>query len=183
MALNVAKEVAALERMSVNDLCERYRETFGEETNARNKRWLVKRIAWKLQANAEGDISERARRLAIEIALSTDIRSSVPKIRRRPTVETLTTASTIITPPADCRLPLPGTTLLKTYQGRDNRREALPQVCWTCGREAPCALRKHRFGRNLRLHWRGLNGRGSIDRHLDEGFRHLHPRLYGARFP
>ena len=49
--------------------------------------------------------------------------------------------------------------------------------------EAPCALRKHRFGRNLRLHWRGLNGRGSIDRHLDEGFRHLHPRLYGARFP
>ena len=45
MALNVAKEVAALERMSVNDLCERHRETFGEETNARNKRWLVKRIA------------------------------------------------------------------------------------------------------------------------------------------
>ena len=62
MALNVAKEVAALERMSVNDLCERYRETFGEETNARNKRWLVKRIAWKIPANAEGDISERDRR-------------------------------------------------------------------------------------------------------------------------
>ena len=41
-------------------------------------------IAWKLQANAEGDISERARRLATEIALSTDIRSSVPKIRRQP---------------------------------------------------------------------------------------------------
>jgi len=28
---------------TANDLCERYRETFGEETNARNKRWLVKR--------------------------------------------------------------------------------------------------------------------------------------------
>ena len=59
MALNVAKEVAALERMSVNDLCERYRETFGEETNARNKRWLVKRIAWKLQANAEVSIATK----------------------------------------------------------------------------------------------------------------------------
>ena len=126
MALNVAKEVAALERMSVNDLCERYRETFGEETNARNKRWLVKRIAWKLQANAEGDISERARRLATEISLSTDIRSSVPKIRRRPTMERLTTASTIITPLADCRLPLPGTTLLKTYKGRDVQVRVLP---------------------------------------------------------
>ena len=126
MALNVAKEVAALERMSVNDLCERYRETFGEETNARNKRWLVKRIAWKLQANAEGDISERARRLATKIALSTDIRSSFPKTRRRPTVETLTTASTIISPPADCRLPVPGTTLLKTYKGRDVQVRVLP---------------------------------------------------------
>ena len=72
MALNVAKEVAALERMSVNDLCERYRETFGEETNARNKRWPFKRIAWKLQANAEGDISERARRLVHGGASSQD---------------------------------------------------------------------------------------------------------------
>ena len=72
MALNVAKEVAALERMSVNDLCERYRETFGEETNARNKRWPFKLIAWKLQANAEGDISERARRLVHGGASSQD---------------------------------------------------------------------------------------------------------------
>jgi hypothetical protein len=41
-------------------------------------------------------------------------------------VETLTTASTIITPPADCRLPLPGTTLLKTYKGRDVQVRVLP---------------------------------------------------------
>jgi hypothetical protein len=33
---------------------------FGEDTNARNKQWLIKRIAWKLHANAEGDISERS---------------------------------------------------------------------------------------------------------------------------
>ena len=69
MAINVAKEVATLRHMTVSELRDRYHEVFGEDTNARNKQWLIKRIAWKLQANAEGDISERARRLAHEIAM------------------------------------------------------------------------------------------------------------------
>jgi hypothetical protein len=60
MAINVAKEVATLRHMTVSELRDRYLEVFGEDTNARNKQWLIKRIAWKLQANAEGDISERS---------------------------------------------------------------------------------------------------------------------------
>jgi Protein of unknown function (DUF2924) len=59
MVLNINKEVANMERLSVGALCERYREVFGEDTKARNKQWLIKRIAWKLQAKEEGDISER----------------------------------------------------------------------------------------------------------------------------
>lgn len=101
MALNITKEVANMERLSVGALCERYREVFGEDTKARNKQWLIKRIAWKLQANEEGDISERARKLAMEIAQSSDIRTSAPKIRTRPIEATFETATTIITPPAD----------------------------------------------------------------------------------
>ncbi|MEQ1829289.1 MAG: hypothetical protein ABL921_25215 [Pirellula sp.] len=49
--------------------------------------WLIKRIAWKLQANAEGDISERALRLAHQIAMATDIRTSLPRVTRRETVD------------------------------------------------------------------------------------------------
>ena len=60
MAINVAKEVASLRHMTVSELHDRYHEVFGEDTNARNKQWLIKRIAWKLHANAEGDISERS---------------------------------------------------------------------------------------------------------------------------
>lgn len=37
MALNITKEVASMERLSVSALCERYREVFGEDTKARNK--------------------------------------------------------------------------------------------------------------------------------------------------
>ena len=107
MVLNITKEVANMERLSVGALCERYREVFGEDTKARNKQWLIKRIAWKLQANEEGDISERARKLAMEIAQSSDIRTSAPKIRTRPIEATFETATTIITPPAAVSLSEP----------------------------------------------------------------------------
>ncbi len=81
MAINVAKEVATLRHMTVSELRDKYHEAFGEDTNARNKQWLIKRIAWKLQANVEGDISQRARRLAHQIAMETDIRTTLPRVR------------------------------------------------------------------------------------------------------
>lgn len=37
MHLNVGKEVAALQRLTVKELRARYAEVFGEETNAHNK--------------------------------------------------------------------------------------------------------------------------------------------------
>src|SRR6478672_6853322 len=61
-------QVLALERMGVAALRRRYAETFGEATKVSNKAWLLKRIAWRLQALAEGDLSERARRRAAEPA-------------------------------------------------------------------------------------------------------------------
>jgi len=68
MSLNVGKEVAVLQRMTVKELLGRYADVFGEETRGRNKPWLVKRIAWRMQAQAEGDLSERARQRAAELA-------------------------------------------------------------------------------------------------------------------
>ncbi len=63
MQLNVGNEIAAMEQMAVGQLRNRYAEVFGETTNARNKQWLIKRIAWKLQANAEGDFNQLRSRL------------------------------------------------------------------------------------------------------------------------
>ena len=54
MELNVGKEIAALKRMTVGELRERYAEVFSEETQARNKQGLVKRVIWRLQAMSEG---------------------------------------------------------------------------------------------------------------------------------
>ncbi|QEL20458.1 DUF2924 domain-containing protein [Limnoglobus roseus] len=52
----IAQQLAALPRLTVNDLQRRYAEAFGDETAARNKAWRVKRIAWKVQANAHGGL-------------------------------------------------------------------------------------------------------------------------------
>ena len=82
--LNVTREVAALQRLGVKALRERYAEVFGEATPARNKVWLVKRIAWRLQALAEGDLSERARRRAAELANDADLRLNPPRDKPAP---------------------------------------------------------------------------------------------------
>lgn len=79
MALNVAKEIAALKSMTVGQLREKYQTVFGEATQAGNKDFLFKRIVWRLQSLAEGDLSERARKRAAEIARDADIRMTIPR--------------------------------------------------------------------------------------------------------
>ena len=68
MHLDIGHEVAALRRLTVGQLRQRFAEVYGEATTASNRTWLIKRIAWRLQALAEGDRSERARRRAEELA-------------------------------------------------------------------------------------------------------------------
>src|ERR1035437_6709955 len=82
MELNVHREVAALQRQGAKQLRARYAEVFGDTTTANNKVWLMRRIAWRLQALAEGDLSERARRRAEELANDADLRLSPPRAKR-----------------------------------------------------------------------------------------------------
>ncbi|MCG3127431.1 MAG: hypothetical protein CHACPFDD_02291 [Phycisphaerae bacterium] len=79
MKLNLAKELAALERMSVGQLQGRYAEVFGETVRSRHKQYLIRRIAWPLQANVEGGLSERALRRAEELADVADVRVTPPR--------------------------------------------------------------------------------------------------------
>jgi hypothetical protein len=67
-------ERARLEGMTVGKLARGYEEIVGEPTRSRHKQYLVRRILWRVQARAEGDLSERAKRRAAEIADVADIR-------------------------------------------------------------------------------------------------------------
>jgi hypothetical protein len=114
--LNIAKEVAVLRRMTTKQLRARYAEAFGEHTQANNKAWLVKRIAWRLQARAEGDLSERARRRASELANEADLRLSPPKIPVAATSAERTTTG-ILRGKGDSRVPPPGSVITRVYKG------------------------------------------------------------------
>jgi hypothetical protein len=115
--MNIVKEVAALQRLAVKQLRSRYAEVFGETTNAKNKVWLVKRVAWRLQALAEGDLSERARQRAAALANDADLRLNPPRTSApAPAAEERTQTRTLRFQ-ADDRLPPPGTVLTRTYKG------------------------------------------------------------------
>lgn len=117
MSLNVGKEVAALQRMTVKQLRAKYAEVFGDETRTGNKAWLVKRIAWRLQALAEGGLSERARLRAEELANEADIRMSPPKAKPVSSTTQQQTVTTTVRFSSDERVPLPGTIITRKYKG------------------------------------------------------------------
>lgn len=115
MKLDIEREVAALQRMSTGQLCERYAELFGEPTRTRHRTYLVRKIAWKLQALAEGDLSERARRRAAELAHGVELRVMPPKANEVAPEAAVVTHAAIAT---DERLPPPGTAIVRQYKGR-----------------------------------------------------------------
>src|SRR6476660_8346262 len=108
MPVNVRLEVHALERLTIADLRGRFAELFGEPTRATNRIWLIRRLAWRLQALAEGDLSERARRRAAELANDADLRLLPP---RAATTTIPVPALLPMSRPVDPRIPCPGTVL------------------------------------------------------------------------
>jgi len=75
------KEIDELSRMTVGQFHKKYLEVFGEETRSNHKQFLFRRIAWRIQALAEGGLAESARRRALEIANDGDLRIRAPKTK------------------------------------------------------------------------------------------------------
>jgi hypothetical protein len=100
-----------------------YAELFGDEARTtNNKVWLVKRIAWRLQALVEGDLSERARQRASELGNDADVRLSPPSsARAAPIVACVATPTGV-----DQRQPRVGTVLTRVYKGRALEVVVLP---------------------------------------------------------
>ena len=112
--LNVGRELAALQRLTVKQLRERFAAVFGEATSAHNKPWLLKRIIWRIQANAEGDLSARARVRAAELARDSDLRLSPPRAMPEPAPTRIASGTIDL----DRRLPPPGTVITRRYKGK-----------------------------------------------------------------
>ena len=114
------KEIEELSRMTVGQLRLKYQQVFGEESRAHHKQFLFRRIAWRIQALAEGGLSERARRRALEIANDADLRTRAPKTKFGPDImiDPKLSISRKVPGALDARLPPPGTCLERDYKGR-----------------------------------------------------------------
>lgn len=120
---DIAVELAALDEMSTGDLAERYAALHGQPCRTRHRAYRIRKIAWRIQANSEGDLSERARKRAAELADDADVRVMAPKTIICPPQGG---ASITVTRPApagrdnssDPRLPAPGSAIIRQYRGR-----------------------------------------------------------------
>jgi hypothetical protein len=113
------EEIEALRNMTVGQLKNRYREVFGEASRSNHKQFLFRRIAWRIQANAWGGLSDRARRRALEIADDADLRIRAPKNFLKGEMDERRMIETRVAPTEDPRLPIPGTMLVRRYRGKD----------------------------------------------------------------
>ena len=126
--MNLTDDIAALPTLTMAQLRSRYAEVFGEATRVGNKTWLVRRLAWRLQANALGDLSQRARARAAQLANDADLRLNPPALPNAAASADSSRAALALPAavPPDPRLPAPGTTLTRLYKGQQLEVTVLP---------------------------------------------------------
>ncbi|MCS6954499.1 MAG: DUF2924 domain-containing protein [Bryobacteraceae bacterium] len=115
----IREEIEGLRSLTTRQLKQKYREVFGEESRSNHKQFLFRRIAWRIQANAWGGLSERARQRALKIADDADLRIRAPKNFLREPLDNGRTTETRLKPSLDPRSPSPGTPLIRHYQSKD----------------------------------------------------------------
>jgi len=115
----VWNEIEQLRRATGGELRAKYLEIFGQQSRSNHKQFLFRRIAWRLQARAYGELSERARQRALALAQDVDLRIKAPQ-------HLVGAAQQILQPTLrsrrksgrDDRLPGPGSVLRREFKGQ-----------------------------------------------------------------
>ncbi|HEU4534968.1 MAG TPA: DUF2924 domain-containing protein [Polyangiaceae bacterium] len=110
----VQDDLRALATMTVSELRARYAAVFGEPSRSRNKAYLRKKVARKLQERAEGGLSPRARARAAELAPK-----ALERLRGAPRgrAEAASTPAAPSAASGDPRRPPAGTVLRREHRG------------------------------------------------------------------
>ena len=113
MNAELDQHIDQLRQMTTAQLKLKYRELLGQLSQSNHKAYLFRRVAWRMQALSEGDLSERAREYAREIAADADLRLCAPKqaIETEAPIRVANASRQL-----DPRVPPPGTQLIKRYK-------------------------------------------------------------------
>jgi hypothetical protein len=115
----VWQEIERLRTASVGELRTKYFELFGQCSRSNHKQFLFRRVAWRLQALAYGDLSEQARQRALALAQDVDLRIKAPRHLVGSAQQVLQpTLRSRHKPGRDERLPGPGSVLRREFKGQ-----------------------------------------------------------------
>lgn len=122
MKKTLQDRIATLAAMNVPALREEHRKVFGKEPASSHRQFLFRKIAWRLQADAEGWQPDGLLELARGIARSSPLRNRVitNASKRHAGIPPEQTAVATIEPDRDPRLPMPGGWIMKQYKGRSH---------------------------------------------------------------
>ena|SRR2546430_57904 len=112
------REIEDLRKATVSELRSKYLDLFGQPSHSNHKQFLFRRVAWRLQALAYGELSDHARQRAAALAQDVDLRIKAPEHLvgapqqiLQPTLRSRRKAG------RDDRLPVPGTILHREFKG------------------------------------------------------------------
>ena len=111
----IAQEIAELRGMTVAELKERYRVLYGREPRVKNRTWLWKRCAWKVQEQRLGGLSTLAKRRLEELIAEIDL----------PIGERQRTVTGALRSPTRAVKNHVGTVFTRTWKGREVRTVAV----------------------------------------------------------
>lgn len=107
---SVTEEIQELRDMRVSELVERYELAFGKHPRVKHREWLWRRIAWKIQEQRFGGLSQVAKRRLDEMMSGLDIPlTGQPAVTAR------------ISRPGKPGKATAGTTLVRAWRGTEVR--------------------------------------------------------------
>ena len=119
MSESIIKEIQTLQRMTVGQLRVEWERLYGETTRSRNRTFLWRRLAWRVQELALGGLPESTKARILELAPAAFVRSQLPPGFLPAPVED--GAPPGPSPRRDPRLPSPGSTIIREYRGQTLR--------------------------------------------------------------
>src|SRR6202158_2511575 len=112
-------EIEQLRLATVGELQGRYFELFAQRSRSNHKQFLFRRVAWRLQALAYGELSEQVRQQALALAQDADLRIKAPRhLVGTPEQVLQPTLRSRRKPGRDERLPEPGSILRREFKGQ-----------------------------------------------------------------
>ena len=114
MDLSITAQIAALRRMTVAELLGEWLRRYGEPTRSRNRVYLWKRLAWRIQELRHGGLSDGAKQQIDALVPDGFTRARRPNVAAPGAVPEQR-------PARDPRRPSPGTVIVKRYKHRELR--------------------------------------------------------------